>query len=73
MQTITVTVSDAQAARELGEFLHGASYAVAYLDTHTVEIVLPEVRDDADVRAEVEALLGFWSVMRPDVEAGVRD
>lgn len=70
---IMVAVSDAQAARELGEFLWCAGYVVAHPDAHTVEVLLPEARDVADARAEVEALLGFWSVMRPDVEAGVRD
>lgn len=70
---IMVAVSDAQAARELGEFLWCAGYVVAHSDGHTVEVLLTEGRDVADARAEVEALLGFWSVMRPDVEASVRD
>lgn len=73
MQMIMVAVSDAQAARELGEFLCGAGYVVAHPDADTVEVVLVEARDLAEARVEVEALLGFWRVMRPDVEAGVRD
>lgn len=73
MQTITVTVSDAQAARELGEFLSGAGYVVAHPDAHTVETVLPEARDVRDAHAEVGALLGVWRVIRPDAEVGIRD
>lgn len=68
METMTVRVPDAAAAKELATFLCSAGLLVEWLDTWTFEVRVLHALHLQHAQLELRTLLAVWRVMRPDVE-----